>query len=228
MDKNKKKIKITKNGPYVVTGRIPLKEEIIKIDENGDSLNWEVGQKFPEKETYTLCRCGKTKTPPFCDGSHIKNGFKGYETASRENFEKGARVIKGPGLHLLDNRPLCAKARFCYSRDEDIWHLTEETGDKNKKKNVIRRAHYCSAGRLVARDKDTDQDIEPDLDKEISITHDPARGVSGPFWVKGGVEIESADGYKFELRNRVTLCRCGNSKNKPFCDGTHIECRYRA
>jgi CDGSH-type Zn-finger protein len=44
--------------------------------------------------------------------------------------------------------------------------------------------------------------------------------------VKGGVPVESADASVFENRNRVTLCRCGGSKNKPFCDGTHLKDRF--
>ena len=41
-------------------------------------------------------------------------------------------------------------------------------------------------------------------------------------WVKGGLRIESSDGTNYEIRNRVTLCRCGKSKNKPFCDSSHV------
>ena len=42
--------------------------------------------------------------------------------------------------------------------------------------------------------------------------------------VKPGFEIRGvtvADGERYEVRNRVTLCRCGASANKPFCDGAH-------
>jgi len=49
----------------------------------------------------------------------------------------------------------------------------------------------------------------------------------GPYWVRGGVRIESADGHVWETRNRVTLCRCGASSNKPFCDATHDEIGFR-
>jgi CDGSH-type Zn-finger protein len=44
--------------------------------------------------------------------------------------------------------------------------------------------------------------------------------------VKGGVQIKSSDGFVYEPRNRVTLCRCGQSGNKPFCDGTHISMKF--
>ena len=37
----------------------------------------------------------------------------------------------------------------------------------------------------------------------------------------GGIPIHGADGQAYEVRNRVTLCRCGRSANKPYCDGAH-------
>ncbi|MFR9661826.1 MAG: CDGSH iron-sulfur domain-containing protein, partial [Rikenellaceae bacterium] len=50
---------------------------------------------------------------------------------------------------------------------------------------------------------------------------DPAIGVSSGLWVRGGVRISREDGMSYQIRNRVVLCRCGASNNKPFCDGTH-------
>jgi len=41
--------------------------------------------------------------------------------------------------------------------------------------------------------------------------------------VRGGVRVVAADGEDYEVRNRQTLCRCGQSQNKPFCDGSHKE-----
>jgi CDGSH-type Zn-finger protein len=51
---------------------------------------------------------------------------------------------------------------------------------------------------------------------------------NGPLFVSGGVPIERADGEPMELSNRVTLCRCGRSSNKPLCDGTHSEIGFEA
>jgi CDGSH-type Zn-finger protein len=39
--------------------------------------------------------------------------------------------------------------------------------------------------------------------------------------------VHRVDGQPFETRNHVTLCRCGGSKNKPLCDGTHKEIGFR-
>ena len=79
----------------------------------------------------------------------------------------------------------------------------------------------------MQRDKTCDSAIEPPFDQVISITDDPVRGVSGPLWVKGGVPIQSSSGETYEVRNRVTLCRCGQSENKPFCDGSHCDVKFK-
>ena len=46
-------------------------------------------------------------------------------------------------------------------------------------------------------------------------------GVSGPLFVRGGIKVLDSRGEPYEIRNRVTLCRCGRSSNKPLCDGSH-------
>ena len=40
------------------------------------------------------------------------------------------------------------------------------------------------------------------------------------------MEVVGADGKAYEVRNRMTLCRCGESSNKPFCDGTHASMKF--
>jgi hypothetical protein len=79
----------------------------------------------------------------------------------------------------------------------------------------------------VVREKGTGKPIEPHFEKSITVLEDPGRECSGPLWVKGGIPIQSADGSEYEVRNRVTLCRCGKSSNKPFCDGTHISIHFK-
>jgi CDGSH-type Zn-finger protein len=75
----------------------------------------------------------------------------------------------------------------------------------------------------VIRDNEKGTAVEPSFDPAISLVEDPHKRVSGGLWLKGGIMVESADGKAYETRNRVTLCRCGKSANKPFCDGTHID-----
>lgn len=44
---------------------------------------------------------------------------------------------------------------------------------------------------------------------------------NGPYLVSGNVELVDAEGNRFETKQKFSLCRCGQSQNKPFCDGTH-------
>ena len=67
------KIKISKNGPYIVTGNVSLSEKII-VPKGKINEFWN-GRELPQAEEYALCRCGQTKNAPFCDGSHEKVGF---------------------------------------------------------------------------------------------------------------------------------------------------------
>jgi hypothetical protein len=76
-------------------------------------------------------------------------------------------------------------------------------------------------------DKKSGKALEPEFEPAIVLIEDPAQNCSGPLFVKGGIPIEAADGYQYEVRNRVTLCRCGQSRNKPFCDATHIRVRFK-
>ena len=85
---------------------------------------------------------------------------------------------------------------------------------------AIQEAKDCPSGRLVVWNKEGEP-YEPELEPSVGVVHDPATSPMGPLWVRGGISVESADGSEYEVRNRVTLCRCGKSANKPFCDGTH-------
>jgi CDGSH-type Zn-finger protein len=213
-------IKVSKNGPYLVSGEIPLIKKIIKYDSKWDSCEWENDKTFPIQDTYALCRCGQSKNKPFCDGTHIKINFNGTETANPEDYYKHAVELDGPGLTLTDAKDLCASARFCH-RAGGIWNLILTSDKPGDKKIAIEEASDCPSGRLVVCDKKTREIIEPPFEPSIVLIEDPFVGVSGPIWVRGGIPIESADGSLYVKRNRITLCRCGKSKNKPFCDSSH-------
>ena len=69
------KIEVTKDGPYLVSGNLPLSEQWIVTNDEGDSLDYREGKKFPAQAQYALCRCGQSANKPFCDGSHNRTGF---------------------------------------------------------------------------------------------------------------------------------------------------------
>ena len=169
---------------------------------------------------FALCRCGQSVNKPFCDGTHTKVGFDGTETASRKAYLDQAEVMRGPAMSLTDVERLCAFARFCDPNGQ-VWNLVTQTDDPRTHKDFVRQTCDCPSGRLVAWDNATGQPIEPKYEPSIGLIEDPAKGCSGPLWLRGGVQLIGADGFNYEVRNRVTLCRCGASQNKPFCDGSH-------
>jgi CDGSH-type Zn-finger protein len=224
--KKEERIVIVKNGPYLVSGSVPLAKEIAIRDKEGVPTEWEMLERYPDQEEYDLCRCGASKSKPYCDGSHHGIRFDGTETASHEPYSQVAERYEGPGFDLLDVKELCAGAQFCH-RAGGIWELVEASKDAKARQLAIEIAGQCPTGRLVVCEKRTGMPIEPPFEKSITVLEDPGRNCSGPLWVKGGIPIQSVDGTEYEVRNRVALCRCGESNNKPFCDGTHISIRFQ-
>ena len=220
-------IKITSDGPYLVYGNPPIDQEIIVPNDEGSSWVYRRGKHFESSgEPTALCRCGNSRNKPFCDGAHHHTDWDPTETNSERPLLEDAEEFEGPTMVLTDNEEYCAFARFCdaYGR---IWNLVQMAEDQETRDLVIHEANHCPAGRLIAWDKKTGKPYEPAFDPAIGIIEDPEIKVSGPIWVKGGIRIESADGTSYEIRNRVTLCRCGQSSNKPFCDGTHASMKFK-
>lgn len=208
------------NGPYLVLGKVPIVERTIACETDGTSTEWRGGAEYPMKDQCQLCRCGHTKNKPYCDGTHTKVGFDGTESAGEEGYLDESNVINGPTLKLNDLEILCASARFCH-RAGGIWKLIPKTDEPEARKAAIEEACDCPSGRLVVTDKITNKIVEPKLEKSIALIEDPWVGVSGPLWVRGSIPVQAADGKIYRVRNRVTLCRCGKSTNKPFCDSSH-------
>jgi CDGSH-type Zn-finger protein len=220
-----RRITVQKDGPYLVTGSIPLVRLVIGVNEAGESVRWEKGATVPTQERYALCRCGRSARKPFCDGTHARVGFDGTETASREPYVDQAEVIDGPTLRLTDAERLCAFARFCDPAGR-VWNLVERSDDPDARRIAVQESAACPGGRLVAWEKTTGVPHEPTLQPQIGLVEDPARECSGGLAVWGGIEVVGADGKGYEVRNRQALCRCGESSNKPFCDGTHASTRF--
>jgi len=215
-----KKVTVTENGPYVVEGSLPMANQHIVANDEGESLEWRQGKAFPNRSMYKLCRCGASAAKPYCDGTHRTNGFDGSETASREPYAQQAKRIEGPTMVLDDAESLCAFARFCDPAGQ-VWNLVGKSDHKRSAELVEHEAGHCPGGRLVAHNRATGKALEPHHEPSIGLIQDTAKGISGPIWVRGGVQVIAADGHHYEVRNRVALCRCGASSNKPFCDGSH-------
>lgn len=216
-----RKITIRANGPYVVEGGVPVRRKSRIMSDLGEALTWRKEGLVDPGESCVLCRCGKSDAKPYCDGTHVHAGFNGTETA--DTGLRADRTVAYPGTQLTvrHDRTICAFSTFCENKITDVWEMSEKTEDVAVRSQVIAMIERCPSGALTYEILPEGETIEPDLPQEISVIQD------GPLWAMGGVTIERADGQPVEIRNRVTLCRCGSSSNKPFCDGTHIDIKFK-
>ncbi len=219
-----KKIVVQKDGPYTVHGGVPLVRKSQVVSEHGEPLTWKTGEAIEAKETYILCRCGQSGEKPFCDGTHDDIDFDGMESADTSvTAERRVTFAGGTNIVVRYDDYLCMEAGFCANRVTDIGHMVPHTDDTQVRAQVMAMAERCPSGAYTYAIEQGEADIEPDLPRQIAVTTEITSDgpVAGPLWVTGYIPIERADGQPLETRNRVTLCRCGHSSEKPLCDGTH-------
>lgn len=191
----------SENGPYIV--------------KNLEVLRNSRGEPIPTKPTVALCRCGGSANKPFCDGTHKTNGFSS-EKLTDGRLDKREDYV-GDDVTIHDNRGICAHIGNCTSGLPAVFRLKTEpwihpnaaSGDE-----IITTVRQCPSGALshsVDGVEYRDQDREP----VIIVSKD------GPYFVQGGIELPGVARGEGASTEHYTLCRCGASKNKPFCDGSH-------
>ena len=162
-----------------------------------------------------MCSCGGSNNKPFCDGTHRKIGFSSEKEEDRRPDK--VDTYKGRDITIYDNHAVCTKAGFCvenspgtFDPQKEPW-IDPDAEDAEKTATTI---CLCPSGALSYQKDNVyykDQDREP----SITITKD------GPYNIVGGIELNDPQGSKPESSEHYSSCRCGASKNKPFCDGTH-------
>jgi CDGSH-type Zn-finger protein len=162
-----------------------------------------------------LCRCGASKNKPFCDGTHGAIGFNGASTADPAKNRRDA--YKGRRITIFDNRAICSHAGHCTDSLAAVFRMKQEPwidADGAKAEEIVAAIKKCPSGALSYAIDEVEAK-PPAREPMITVTAD------GPYAITGGVEML---GQKFgdgASQEHYTLCRCGASKNKPFCDGSH-------
>ena len=203
-------IRVTRDGPYRITGPIRVMDAS--------------GQLVCESGTRYLCRCGGSRNKPLCDGTHGQNGFDGTETADHGRTEDRRETLLGQGITIYDDRSRCAHIGRCTDGLPAVFRLGQEpwidatAASAEEVASVVRR---CPSGALAYALGSDPEPVEERADPEVIALPDAS------LQVRGGVRVVSADGEPYEVRARQTLCRCGHSRNKPFCDGSHWSAEFR-
>jgi CDGSH-type Zn-finger protein len=217
------RIRVLTNGPYVVRGGVPVGRTAQVVTEFGEPIDWEPLEPVEPEDPgrYQLCRCGESETKPFCDDTCETNGFDGTETADHGPRAERALTFEGDGIVMTDDRSLCTQAGYCGDRFTNVWRMISQASDPAIRERIQHMVSLCPSGRIDwAPDADADP-VEPPFQPGVAVVLD------GPLWVRGRVTVTGADGQRYEVRNRVALCRCGHSENKPFCDGSHKEVGFQ-
>jgi CDGSH-type Zn-finger protein len=203
-------IVVTEHGPYMVEGRV----EVVNAE----------GQVVSAEGKVFLCRCGGSQNKPFCDGTHAKTGFSGTEVADRGAIAQRQEAYTGDGITIYDDRSVCAHIGECTDGLPSVWKLgTEPWIDAHgaSAERIAEVVMRCPSGALSYSLGDHPATIEEDAQTAVVASK------NGPYYVRGGIQVTSSDGVNYERRSRQALCRCGGSKNKPFCDGTHWQIGFK-
>ena len=168
-----------------------------------------------------LCRCGGSKNKPFCDGTHGTIGFSDCRIA--DDTQNRRTNYAGKRITIHDNRAICAHAGFCTDRLKSVFRMRQEPWidpDGASAEEIIETVKKCPSGALsysIDAVEHRDQEREP----MVTITDD------GPYAITGGIELIGVAFGEGASKEHYTLCRCGASKNKPFCDGSHWPAGFR-
>lgn len=197
------------NGPYVVRGLGNLRNSR--------------GEPLDTQRNIALCRCGGSANKPFCDGTHSKIGF----TSARERSEAPSSSYDeypGRDITVLDNRTVCAHAGHCTDGLPAVFRMDQEPWidpDGADPEAVTRTVRACPSGALsyaIQGIAYTPDATEPG----ITVSK------NGPYWVVGGLRlVDEVTGQQPQSATHYALCRCGHSRNKPFCDGAHWDAGFR-
>lgn len=169
------------------------------------------GERIEASGDVYLCRCGESANMPFCDGSHKPAGFTG-ENPARELQE--VRVWEGRTIKTFFNPNACMHVFYC--KPLKALREAELGGDDAAAAEIAKVVDSCPSGALRWEAADA-----------VGATPRVAQG--GHVEVMEGGEVRLLGAYEcenFSLMEgmdgeRATLCRCGRSKNKPWCDGRH-------
>ena len=207
MEKSHVTIEVMKDGPFIV-------KDLLKL-QNAH------GEDLPGEPKVALCRCGASANKPYCDGAHVKIGFSGQREIDKPLDRERSYESKQITIH--DNRAICSHAAECVNKLPSVFRLGQTKWiepDAGEVSEIIDVVNRCPSGALSY----TINDIrygEQDREACIKISKD------GPYNIEGKIELHIGETLRPPSKEHFSLCRCGASKNKPYCDGSHRDVGFK-
>jgi len=216
--KPKPKILPLPNGPFYLFNDMEP-----KLVEN---LHNSKGETLSTVRGVALCRCGVSNNKPFCDGTHSITKFSSDNRVDEKNIIKNKKKeYIGEKITIHDNRFICSHAAHCVENLSSVFRVDKRpwiNPNGASVEEIIETIRKCPSGALSYSIDEIEYNNINDRDPKITLSK------NGPYLVTGGIEllgdIQLADGVSKE---HYTLCRCGASNNKPFCDGTHNTINFK-
>jgi len=200
------KIACLPNGPYLL---------------DNAHLRRASGETWPTGKGVALCRCGGSQNKPFCDGTHGRNGFRDENHADPAKDKREAYA--GKGITIFDNRALCAHAAHCTEQLPAVFRREGRPWidpDGAPVEEIVALIGKCPSGALSYAIDGVE--AAPAQRAPMVTVAD-----NGPYEITGGIELMGVKQGQGASSEHYTLCRCGASKNKPFCDGSHWDAGFR-
>ena len=206
-NKNSPIIEEVENGPLVV--------------KNVDKLVAADGTAVDAQSEMALCRCGSSKNKPFCDGSHLDIGF----SSAYDDISKRDRVYTyaGRDITVHYNRLLCSHAAKCGAMLNSVFDVSRDPWidpDQGAVDEIMAVVNACPSGALSYSENNGEPCHLHGAECVIEIEE------HGPYHIRN-VEIKGAKWATQACEKKYVLCRCGHSRNKPFCDGAHVDIGWR-
>ncbi len=134
----------------------------------------------------------------------------------------GVDYIEGRDLTLIYEGKKCIHSRFCVTWGPKVFIANVKgpwiNPDAMSTEALTEIAHVCVSGAIRYKRKDGHPDEQPPPVNLISVRE------NGPYAIRADIRLDGAPA----VSHRLTLCRCGASKNKPFCDGSHNDIKFSA
>jgi CDGSH-type Zn-finger protein len=159
-----------------------------------------------------------TATPPAGGAGLIEPG----NVAPTPRTVDGVDYIEGRDLTLIYEGGKCIHSRFCVTWGPKVFIANVKgpwiNPDNMATEALAEIAHVCVSGAIRYRRKDGKPDEQPPPVNLVSVRE------NGPYAFRANIRLDGEPGFS----HRMTLCRCGASKHKPFCDGSHNEVKFVA